>query len=177
MVDFERYETGLGEYTVDALRLAEALQRYYDGDGSPQTTNEIGVELLRLAAGLLNRRSFRGYTDTWREDMMSHATATMWAAVADPNKPADTANPKALFNYLYTVGKNSAVKVLQQRNQRTADYDLYKVWAVDKGIAAIADAGTTEIDSNGADQGEASYMVADTDCHDYGVADARWGHD
>lgn len=111
-----------------------------EGKDIPPLTNKIGAAILQIASRRCNSRMYRGYTNNWKEEMISNAVvaATLRGHNFDPSK---SENPFAYFTQIC----DNAIKE-QLKKEKKELYIRYKSFDNTRGYAA--DAGEVE---NGAD--------------------------
>lgn len=108
----------------------ECLER---GDPIPPLTNKIGEAIIQIATRRCNSRSYAGYTNNWKEEMISNAItlATLRGHNFDPNK---SNNPFAYFTQIC----DNAIKE-QLKAEKKQLYIRYKSYDNTRGYAAEAD--------------------------------------
>ena len=95
----------------------EAIDR---GEGIPPLTNKIGLAIIQIANRRCNSPMYRGYTNNWKEEMISNAitVATLLGHNFDPEKYN---NPFAYFTQIC----DNAIKE-QLKREKTQLYIRYK---------------------------------------------------
>jgi len=108
----------------------ECLER---GDPIPPLTNKIGAAIIQIATRRCNSRNYVGYTNNWKEEMISNAItlATLRGHNFDPNK---SNNP---FAYFTQVCDNAIKEQLKAEKRQL--YIRYKSIDTVRGYAASGD--------------------------------------
>jgi len=108
----------------------ECLER---GESIPPLTDKIGRAIIQIATRRCNSRNYIGYTNNWKEEMISNAItlATLRGHNFDPNK---STNPFAYFTQIC----DNAIKE-QLNAEKKQLYVRYKSIDNARGYAAIGD--------------------------------------
>lgn len=99
----------------------------------PPLTNKIGEAIIQIATRRCNSRMYRGYSNNWKEEMISNAItlATIHGHNFDPEK---SNNPFAYFTQIC----DNAIKE-QLKKEKKQLYIRYKSYDNTRGYAAEAD--------------------------------------
>jgi len=113
---------------VNNKELYEEYKKYYDrkmkavenDETIPPLTEKIGAAIIQIATRRCNSRQFVGYSNNWKEELVSHAIMT--AAIRGHNfNPHKSNNP---FAYLTQVCNNAIIEQLKKEKRQL--YVRYK---------------------------------------------------
>ena len=117
-------ETNNTTYTVnyvDKDALADELRDYYDTD---VPTDTLGLYLMAIVQGVLQSASWRGYSQTWKDDLYDAAILDVWRAVEKKQVKPETA-----FQYIERITWNAFRKLvgcMKARELAGLEYRDYK---------------------------------------------------
>lgn len=99
----------------------------------PPLTNKIGQAIMDISQRRCYSRNFIGYTDSWKQEMVSDAieTCVMYAHNFNPEKYN---NP---FAYLTQLVTNAIINRIKKEHKQT--YIKYKAFDMCGGFSAISD--------------------------------------
>lgn len=123
-----KLKEGDDNHYVNNKEFYEELQRYHQhkmeclekGLDVPPLTDKIGSAILQIATRRCNSRMYRGYTESWKQEMISNAvvSATLRGHNFDPSK---SDNPFAYFTQVC----DNAIKE-QLKREKLQLYIRYK---------------------------------------------------
>lgn len=121
-------ETGDSSGYVNNKELYEEYQRYFakknkaleEGKEIPPLSEKIGAAIIQIATRRCNSRQFVGYSNNWKEELISHAIMT--ATIRGHNfNPEKSNNP---FAYLTQICNNAILEQLKKEKRQL--YIKYK---------------------------------------------------
>lgn len=116
-----------------------------EGKDIPPLTNKIGEAIIQIATRRCNSWRFVGYSDSWKEEMISNAImlATIHGHNFDPNKSSNA------FAYLTTICNNAIIEQIKREKKEL--YIRYKQYENMGGFQADIDDGDENFDDYDAD--------------------------
>lgn len=131
-------------------RKQEALAQ---GLTHPPLTEKIGAAIIQIATRRCNSRQFVGYTNSWKEELISHAIMT--GAIRGHNfNPEKSNNP---FAYLTQVCNNAIVEQLKKEKKQL--YVKYKSMEEVNGFNAHSDDNVNETDFESYEEGNEAHEL------------------
>lgn len=85
-------------YYISPKVFSQQIEEYYKSDNM---TNELAVNLMKIAEGLSYKFNFINYTKSWKDEMIGDAVFKMYAALESKKFRLDTGfSPFAYFNQI-----------------------------------------------------------------------------
>lgn len=114
-------ETVKEKYYVNSKIFREQLEVYYYDD---KMTDELAMNIIKIAEGLSHNWRFLNYTKSWKEDMVGDATIKMYAALESKKfRLASEFNP---FSYFNRIAWNAFSNRIKKENKQHAGLQEYK---------------------------------------------------
>lgn len=108
------------KYYVSSKVFREQLETYYTSDNM---TNELAMNIVKIAEGLSYNWRFIGYTKTWKEEMVGDAIIKMYAALEDKKYNIDSAfNPFSYFNKIAWNAFSNRIKKEKRQHDGLEEY-------------------------------------------------------
>jgi len=110
-------------------------QKYKQGliDEMPKMTEYMGEAFILIAQGYSNHHLFRGYTSSWKEDMIGNAIEACVRYTRAFN-PSESRNP---FAYITQTVRTAFIKKIKE--EKTKQYIRYKLFVENGGFSAVQD--------------------------------------
>ena len=150
-------DTTATSYTVnyiDTCALAAEIQKFYD-TGIP--TDILGNYILAIANGVLQNDAWRGYSTTWRDDMLSESVANMWNAIDKKWVKTD----KYAFGYLNRITWNTCKRIVTYSKGRQMGLEEYTDFAKHMGLAYDLDENVNSLTKDEAEDDLYEYCCTD----------------
>lgn len=107
-------------YYVNSKQFREELTQYYQDD---KMTNELAMNVVKIAEGLSYNWRFINYTKTWREEMVGDAIIKMYAALEDKKFKIDSLfNPFSYFNQIAWNAFSNRIKKEKRQHDGLEEY-------------------------------------------------------
>lgn len=107
-------------YYVNSKLFREQLKEYYEND---IMTNELALNILKIAEGLSYNWRFLHYTPSWKEDMVGDATMKMYAALESKKFRLESDfNPFSYFNRIAWNAFSNRIKKEKSQHDGLQEY-------------------------------------------------------
>ena len=107
-------------YYVSSKLFREQLTKYDEDD---KMTNELALNIVKIAEGLSYNWRFIGYTKTWRDEMVGDAIIKMYSALEDKKfKIESTFNPFSYFNQIAWNAFSNRIKKEKRQHEGLEEY-------------------------------------------------------
>lgn len=117
----DKPQTAKDECYVNSKEFTEQLRIYYDNDNM---TDELAINLRKIAEGLSYNWRFINYTTSWKEEMIGDAFVKMYAALQGKKFDLDRGfNP---FSYFNRIAWNAFTNRIKKENKQHDGLQEYK---------------------------------------------------
>ena len=117
----EKEKTGKEACYVNSKEFTEQIVRYYSDD---DMTDELAINLRKIAEGLSYNWRFINYTTGWKEEMVGDAFVKMYAALQGKKfDPERGYNP---FSYYNRIAWNAFTNRIKKENKQHDGLQEYK---------------------------------------------------
>jgi hypothetical protein len=106
---------------VNAKEFRRLLGEYYETDNM---TNELAVNIMKIAEGLSYNWRFINYTKSWKEDMVGDAVIKMYAALE--SKKFDITVEFSPFSYFNQIAWNAFSNRIKREKKQHDGLQEYK---------------------------------------------------
>ena len=108
------------KHYVNAKVFRDQLSDYYESD---VMTNELAINVMKIAEGLSYNFRFINYTKSWREDMVGDATIKMYAALESKKFRIESEfSPFAYFNRIAWNAFCNRIKKEKKQHEGLQEY-------------------------------------------------------
>jgi hypothetical protein len=108
------------KYYVSSKLFREQLAKYY---GDDIMTNELALNIVKIAEGLSYNWRFINYTKSWRDEMVGDAIVKMYAALENKLFKIDsTFNPFSYFNQIAWNAFSNRIKKEKRQHDGLEEY-------------------------------------------------------
>lgn len=105
---------------VNSKEFRRLLEEYYESD---KMTNELAVNVMKIAEGLSYNWRFINYTKSWKEDMVGDAVIKMYAALESKKYNIDSQfNPFSYFNQIAWNAFSNRIKKEKKQHDGLQEY-------------------------------------------------------
>lgn len=105
---------------VSSKEFRTLLQEYYETD---KMTNELAVNVMKIAEGLSYNYRFINYTKSWKEDMVGDAVIKMYAALESKKFDMEKgSNPFSYFNQIAWNAFSNRIKKEKKQHDGLQEY-------------------------------------------------------
>jgi hypothetical protein len=105
---------------VNSKEFTRLLKEYYETD---IMTNELAVNVMKIAEGLSYNWRFINYTSGWKEDMVGDAVIKMYAALESKKFNLDSEyNPFSYFNKIAWNAFSNRIKKEKKQHEGLQEY-------------------------------------------------------
>lgn len=105
---------------VSSKEFRRLLEEYYTTD---KMTDELAVNVMKIAEGLSYNWRFIGYTKSWKEDMVGDAVIKMYAALESKKFNIDSEyNPFSYFNQIAWNAFSNRIKKEKKQHDGLQEY-------------------------------------------------------
>lgn len=109
------------QYYVKPSEFSKQIQEYYDTD---KMTDELAVNVLKIAENLSYNWRFINYTKSWKEEMIGDAVIKMYSALDGKKyKPGFGFSP---FSYFNQIAWNAFTNRIKKENKQHEGLQEYK---------------------------------------------------
>jgi hypothetical protein len=109
------------QYYVKPSEFSKQIQEYYDTD---KMTNELAMNILKIAENLSYNWRFINYTKSWKEEMIGDAVIKMYSALDGKKyKPGFGFSP---FSYFNQIAWNAFTNRIKKENKQHEGLQEYK---------------------------------------------------
>ena len=109
------------KYYINRHVFLKQLEEYYESD---KMTNELALNLLKIAEGLSYNHRFIRYSRSWKEEMVGDAILKMYSALE--KKLYDVKSGYNPFSYFNRIAWNSFTKRITDEKDEHAGLNEYK---------------------------------------------------
>lgn len=106
---------------VSSKEFRKLLEEYYVSD---KMTNELAVNVMKIAEGLSYNWRFINYTKSWKEDMVGDAVIKMYAALE--SKKFDITSEYNPFSYFNQIAWNAFSNRIKKEKKQHDGLQEYK---------------------------------------------------
>ena len=108
------------KYYVSSKLFREQLTKYYEDD---KMTNELALNIMKIAEGLSYNWRFINYTKSWKDEMVGDAIIKMYSALEDKKfKIESTFNPFSYFNQIAWNAFSNRIKKETRQHEGLEEY-------------------------------------------------------
>jgi hypothetical protein len=105
---------------VSSKEFRRLLEEYYETD---KMTNELAINVMKIAEGLSYNWRFIGYTKSWKEDMVGDAVIKMYAALESKKFNIESEfNPFSYFNQIAWNAFSNRIKKEKKQHDGLQEY-------------------------------------------------------
>lgn len=109
------------KYYVNSKLFREQLGEYYESD---KMTNELALNIVKIAEGLSYNFRFINYTRSWKEEMVGDATIKMYQALEKKSfRLSSEFNP---FSYFNRIAWNAFTNRINKEKNQHEGLNNYK---------------------------------------------------
>lgn len=106
---------------VNSNDFKRQIQEYYDSD---KMTDELAINVVKIAEGLSYNWRFINYTKSWKEEMVGDAVIKMYSALEGKKYNIDSGyNP---FSYFNQIAWNAFTNRIKKENKQHEGLQEYK---------------------------------------------------
>jgi hypothetical protein len=106
---------------VNSNDFKRQIQEYYDSD---KMTDELAINVVKIAEGLSYNWRFINYTKSWKEEMVGDAVIKMYSALEGKKYNMDSGyNP---FSYFNQIAWNAFTNRIKKENKQHEGLQEYK---------------------------------------------------
>lgn len=109
------------QYYVSPSEFTKQIQEYYDTD---KMTNELAVNILKIAENLSYNWRFINYTKGWKEEMVGDAVIKMYSAL--DGKKYKMGFGFSPFSYFNQIAWNAFTNRIKKENKQHEGLQEYK---------------------------------------------------
>jgi hypothetical protein len=107
-------------YYVSSKLFREQLTKYYQDDNM---TNELALNVVKIAEGLSYNWRFINYTQSWKDEMVGDAIVKMYSALEDKKFDIEsTYNPFSYFNQIAWNAFSNRIKKEKRQHEGLEEY-------------------------------------------------------
>lgn len=107
-------------FYVNSKEFRKQLKEYYDND---KMTNELAVNIVKIAEGLSYNWRFINYTKSWKEEMVGDAILKMYLALEKKSFDIDSEfNPFSYFNMIAWNAFSNRIKREKKQHAGLTEY-------------------------------------------------------
>lgn len=108
------------EYYVNSKLFKEQLKEYYESDNM---TNELAINIVKIAEGLAYNWRFINYSKSWKDEMIGDAILKMYAALEDKKFDLSSAyNPFSYYNKIAWNAFSNRIKKEKRQHEGLEEY-------------------------------------------------------
>ena len=108
------------KYYVNSKLFREQLTEYYAND---IMTNELALNIVKIAEGLSYNYRFINYTRSWKDDMVGDAIVKMYAALESKKfRLSSDFNPFSYFNRIAWNAFSNRIKKEKKQHEGLEEY-------------------------------------------------------
>lgn len=108
------------KYYVNSKVFREQLTDYYENN---KMTNDLAINVMKIAEGLSYNYRFIGYSKSWKEDMVGDATIKMYAALESKKFRLESEfNPFSYFNRIAWNAFSNRIKKEKKQHEGLQEY-------------------------------------------------------
>lgn len=106
---------------VNSNDFKKQIQEYYDSD---KMTDELAINIVKIAEGLSYNWRFINYTKSWKEEMVGDAVIKMYSALE--GKKYDMSSGYNPFSYFNQIAWNAFTNRIKKENKQHEGLQEYK---------------------------------------------------
>jgi DNA-directed RNA polymerase specialized sigma24 family protein len=139
-------------YYTTAKVFREQLAEYYETD---KMTDELALNIVKIAEGLSFNYRFINYTASWKEDMVGDAIIKMYAALEGKKFRLDSEfNP---FSYFNQIAWHAFANRIKKEKKQHEGLEEYKSMMYEQGMNDSSASGHVYVKPMMSGDGEDSY--------------------
>lgn len=106
---------------VNSSDFKRQIKEYYDSD---KMTDELAINIVKIAEGLSYNWRFINYTKSWKEEMVGDAVIKMYSALE--GKKYDMSSGYNPFSYFNQIAWNAFTNRIKKENKQHEGLQEYK---------------------------------------------------